>query len=586
MPAIKLIDKRPREPHRHNKVFQIFGQIGIHVRKVHDGRGVYFAVVEEKQIEEILKDENQNVLINEGFQPVPPIEYSSLKTIVVRNIDRMIDSFDDDEVTDSINRLNDWAEVESIFRIPSTSKLLKVKFKQQQMVETALKKGIIVLHQHIPASNVEREIFIKLNFCRNCFSYNHLTRQCEAEKKKRCSFCAKEHYYTECQETEPQCINCGGRHRTLAAVCQIRKDLIKERSKNKREMSRSVTRQRAYTSYAAAAATGTSGTATGNIIPGISKTEMKQIITKIMSSIVYSHYVEALTPGSFQENMNKMYQMNGLNPMNFPTPPMTGAVIEACKEAFNIHEQTEIIDEQKDKSDDLVFDNTEEIMLDEQEQIDQILKRARDTLTPPATQDKRPRTETDSSRKPPFPPTKKTQPGVTQKQRIISPKDQKSRHVVAQPQPHRQQPPKLRGRVTERKEFPLQKSSSRESSLEVEGDARSRCSSVSSAGIGDVDVPTKKILMECKKTTRECGITVYVAKSSEIDIRPEYFTRFELSTEIANGNAKITWKNPKVELDKLLKAFAENRIDMFELTCKRISDEDYSKLISRCIGGR
>ena len=37
-PAVKIIDKRPTEPHRHNKVFQTFGEIGVSVKKVHDGK--------------------------------------------------------------------------------------------------------------------------------------------------------------------------------------------------------------------------------------------------------------------------------------------------------------------------------------------------------------------------------------------------------------------------------------------------------------------------------------------------------------------------------------------------------------------
>ena len=64
----------------------------------------------------------------------------------------------------------------------------------------------------------------------------------------------------------------------------------------------------------------------GGSVPGLSKDETKQIITTIMSAIVYLHYVEAIHPGSFQESMRDMYKCNGLKPVNFPTPPMADIV--------------------------------------------------------------------------------------------------------------------------------------------------------------------------------------------------------------------------------------------------------------------
>lgn len=539
MPSLKLIDKRSSEPHRHSKVFQTFGRIGIPVRKVHDGRGVFFAIVDEKALEEALKDENLETFRGEGFQPVPPIEYSSLKTIVVRNIDRMIDNYTDDEVVASIHNLNEWAVVDSIFRVPATSKIIKVRFQQQSMVNVALKKGVVILHQFIPATSIEKEIFIRLNFCKNCFSYDHLTRQCEEVKKPRCSFCSKEHYYTECRETEPKCVNCGGRHRTLAAACKIRKDIIKARTKTKRDASRSASRQRVYTSYAAAASAGSTGVGAGGV-PGLGKTETKRIITKIMSAIIYSHYVEALKPGSFQTSIKQMYQLNGLDPVNFPTPPMADIVLEACREAFQT--QGDMTGTQADKSDDLVFDIAEEEMVDDQTQLDQQQKRSSDTLTPPDRQEKKPKVMTDSFKSPPV-PTKKTKTAKSPKTKqttapsVVS---HRTTHILAQPQPQRLS--KNRGREPEMKDISSREASSRESSLEVEGGARSRASSVSSTGIGAVDEETKQIMLKMKKNTRDCGITIYVAQSSQIDIKPEYFARYDLSQEVTKGNAKLTWR--------------------------------------------
>ena len=62
----------------------------------------------------------------------------------------------DDEVIDSIEKHNNWATVEHIYRIPAAGKLLKIRFKSQQMAQTALDKGMIILHQNIPKWNLEK----------------------------------------------------------------------------------------------------------------------------------------------------------------------------------------------------------------------------------------------------------------------------------------------------------------------------------------------------------------------------------------------------------------------------------------------
>ena len=203
-PSIKIIDKRPGEQHRHNKVYQILGKIGVCAKKVHDGKGAFFVITSDDAIETILNDDSKETFSKEGFDVIPPIEYNSMKTIVVKHLDYMIDSFTDDDIIHSIERLNDWAEVESIYRIPSTSKILKIRLKTQQMTQVALDKGIKILHQYIPKWNIEKELFIRLTPCRNCYKYDHRLKDCKDEKKLRCTFCAGEHRQNECREKESQ----------------------------------------------------------------------------------------------------------------------------------------------------------------------------------------------------------------------------------------------------------------------------------------------------------------------------------------------------------------------------------------------
>ena len=204
------------------------------------------------------------------------------------------------------------------------------------MVQVALQKGINVLHQHIPQWSIEKELFVRLTPCRNCYGYDHRLKDCKVEKKVRCTYCAGEHKQNECKANQPCCINCGGQHRTLAAACKIRKELIKQKSGDIRANARSQSQHRQYSSYATAATGSNSiGPKTNsNSVPGLTKNETKEIITTIMSAIVFSHYVEAIEPGSFQRNMNEMFKKNGLKPVNFPTPPMNDVILQSCREVF------------------------------------------------------------------------------------------------------------------------------------------------------------------------------------------------------------------------------------------------------------
>ena len=421
-PAIKLIDKTPGEPNRHANVYRTFGKLGITIKKVHDARGAFYVIVSEENLEKILTEENKRECRKEGYEIQAPLEYNSIKTIVVKQLDNMVDSFSDQEIVDSIHELNDWAKVESMYRLPTTSKMLKIRFTSQQMVQTAMTKGLVILHQFIPHWNVEREIFVRLTPCRNCFSYEHKIKDCTVEKKMRCTYCAGEHKQSDCTATEPWCINCGGAHRTLASACRIRKDLIKKRSKEIRERSKSRNRQGGAQSsvgafsYAEAARTGAPGEGRRQETTNpLTKEETKDMLTIIMSAIVYGHYMEALVPGSFQANVSEVYRLNGLREVKFPPPTMVSTVMEACKEVFRGRSKEGTRKEAEDNRSStrdsseqaLEMDLDDEVIEQEEREIETMIKRHRDSMTPPLRDDKRKKQEREAEdeigQRPPLP---------------------------------------------------------------------------------------------------------------------------------------------------------------------------------------
>ena len=153
-------------------------------------------------------------------------------------------------------------------------------------------------------------------------------QECPIDKQTLCTFCgANNHIQQQCKETEPKCINCNGRHRTLAAACPKHKEIIKNKGKEMRERSRLRSRARQAQTYAGATTSSVQQPQT----PMLSNTyadEMKKLISKIITSITFAHYMEAFHPGSFQENIDKMFEINGIPKVNFPTDIVTTGIRE------------------------------------------------------------------------------------------------------------------------------------------------------------------------------------------------------------------------------------------------------------------
>ena len=244
--------------------------------------------------------------------------------------------------------------------------MLKVRFTNTTMVKRAESPGIVVLNQRINPRRIEREIFVKINACNNYFKYDHDTKRCDQDKKTLYAFCGEEgHKQGQCRSTVPKCLDCGSDHKTLAAKCQVRKNLIKKKRKKLRERSRSRARSQPrdanartsiqeQTSYAERAR-GTKRTTGVRLEPS---KELKEMTTIILSAIKYSHYKESLMPGSFQRNMSEICKNNGLTEVQFPEQTDVGEINDIYREIL------------KDKADRMEMEEEEmdEVMEEETEQ--------------------------------------------------------------------------------------------------------------------------------------------------------------------------------------------------------------------------
>lgn len=70
-----------------------------------------------------------------------------------------------------------------------------------------------------------------LQQCFRCFKFNHSAKVCNG--KQRCSCCAGEHSYKDCDKPDELCcINCGGPHLAIARTCPIKmKKMLEKKNK-------------------------------------------------------------------------------------------------------------------------------------------------------------------------------------------------------------------------------------------------------------------------------------------------------------------------------------------------------------------
>ena len=314
MPRIRIRDLNPQQGNRKALLWNKLMSLNLLIYTIKQPNSQTFILITSDDIvDRMLSSNIKDKLKQDHFEVFTPPEYNANRTVVLRNIDSLISEIDTEELKNDLERRNEWLKVNEVIKIPNVPKILKLRLETTEMVKKAEDSGILIWNQSIPPSSVQKEIYIFLNICYKCYSFEHKTENCPTPNVIICSECAApSHTFRECTSTTKKCINCEGEHRTLAARCPIRKNLLKEKERNIRERSRSrsKSRQRTY-----AQATATTNEKTKEVSSGITREDH----VKIVSSITYAHLVEGILPGSFNTTIREMYRLNGLPQVKFPS---------------------------------------------------------------------------------------------------------------------------------------------------------------------------------------------------------------------------------------------------------------------------
>lgn len=165
----------------------------------------------------------------------------------------------------------------------------------------------------IPPHSMEQDTFLNLLTCMKCYMIeDHTTRNCPKEANyKICSCCSStNHTWQECSSEKKTCINCHGDHVSVAMQCPGRKEALNRKRKEMKEMKSTtyitITKQNQQPQITTTTAT---------------TPELFNMQAKTYSCMLYALFMDSANEGTFQEELDAVFEQNGLPKIKIPVSP-------------------------------------------------------------------------------------------------------------------------------------------------------------------------------------------------------------------------------------------------------------------------
>jgi hypothetical protein len=237
------------KPTDKTKIFETtFRDLNAPLIRLTPTRTGYYAVTDDVTSIDKLTSTKATALFNKlNLTPIIPPDLRAKRTVFVRQIDSDIGTRPSDEIKDELKRQNDWMTVTDIIKIKNYTHLLKIVTNDTTTAQRVLRDGFYMFHTKITPQQCEQEHYTHILICYKCYKFeDHPTHKCTTQTQ-HCSECAsQDHTYQQCTSTLKQCLNCHGPHRTLAANCTYRKDIIKHKQENEHQQQQ----QQTHNTYA------------------------------------------------------------------------------------------------------------------------------------------------------------------------------------------------------------------------------------------------------------------------------------------------------------------------------------------------
>ena len=153
------------------------------------------------------------------------------RAVVVRKVDSSVGERTAEELRRDIDDNNGGLQVDEVIKFPGHTHVFKIEFQTIAMAEKARQNGLLIFHTRIAPNQIEKEFFVDILMCFNCFALdNHTTEKCPNKNNPViCSECTGNHNFEDCTSITKRCVNCGGPHRTMAMKCPKKKEIAKKK---------------------------------------------------------------------------------------------------------------------------------------------------------------------------------------------------------------------------------------------------------------------------------------------------------------------------------------------------------------------
>lgn len=350
----------------------LFDKIKLNfVRIVEAGDTFVVVCLNEDNVDLLISAKTITTLKQEKFDVIMPPHLRARKCIVVRGIDSDISDWTTEQIKEDLNNRNVWASVEEVYKMRNIKHMLKIRFTDISMARKACDQGLALYHTRIPPHQTEMEEFVQITPCWVCYKYNHTSKDCPLPELTFCSECADiGHTYRQCTSSEKKCLNCDGPHRTLAAICPIRKEIIKNKREEKKKKKEEFEQNNKTFCAVTKMTSELPKVIQSQKIPQTILQVSDKLSTQIIVIIAEAHFYNLAHPGSFSRRVNQLLQLNNLPTVKLPEDAPSSSIFNIINNApeYAAPAQTEVV-ESSDSEISIETDSDSQAMVEKSEEI-------------------------------------------------------------------------------------------------------------------------------------------------------------------------------------------------------------------------
>lgn len=363
MARIKIKHPSPTDQAKRNLLY-ILSKREVYATRVEQVRDGFVIITStEAETDTLFKPPCLEELKGESFEPILPPDQQAKRAILCFGVDDYIKGHTEAEIKEEIYRANDFTEgrIESVQKF-DRQPIIKIIFTETAPALKCKEHGVKMFNMRIPHHRIQEQEYTPINTCMRCYSIEqHFTNKCPKPREYNiCSECTShQHKWYECEASEKKCVNCGGRHSTLAYKCPRRKEAVAAAKEKKK-----TTELRGY-----------SNAVSSNTTPATQPLFSPEAASRILTCLLQAHLTNISTPGSFATTLNQWLELNNLPKVNAPENPDSfrimapGVLLPANTAALIPEAAATVVEENGDEDDDT--ESEAEPDMDEEEEEDE-----------------------------------------------------------------------------------------------------------------------------------------------------------------------------------------------------------------------